>query len=61
MTKREIDVDREIGRHVNENKGEISKQIDIMLAYGSVNLGLSNIVRRNDLDERIKEDLGLKE
>jgi hypothetical protein len=28
-----------------------------MLAYGSVNLGLSNIIRKSDLEERIKEDL----
>lgn len=57
MTDRERNVDRELGRHVDE-QDEIAKQIDIMLAYGSVNLGLSNIMKVNPSEERIKEDLG---
>lgn len=57
MTDRERNVDRELGRHVDE-QDEIAKQIDIMLAYGPVNLGLSNIIKENPSEERIKEDLG---
>ncbi|GIM30072.1 hypothetical protein CPJCM30710_27380 [Clostridium polyendosporum] len=60
MMDKETDIDRELGKHVkklNEQQYEIDKQIDSILAYGSVNLGLNNIKRENYSEERIKEDL----
>lgn len=60
MIDKETEIDNELGRHVkklNEQQHEIAKQIDKMLAYGSVNLGLNNINTENYSEERIKEDL----
>lgn len=60
MMDKETEIDMELGRHVkklNEQQYEIAKQIDTMLAYGSVNLGLNNIKIENYSEERIKEDL----
>lgn len=60
MMDKETEIDMELGRHVkkpNEQQYEIAKQLDAMLAYGSVNLGLNDIKRENYSEERIKEDL----
>ncbi|MBI6871890.1 hypothetical protein [Clostridium aciditolerans] len=60
MIDKETEIDMELGRHTNrrnKQQYEIDKQIDSMLAYGSVNLGLNNIERESYSEERIKEDL----
>lgn len=60
MIDKETETDMELGRHTkrrNKQQYEIDKQIDSMLAYGSVNLGLNNIERESYSEERIKEDL----
>lgn len=60
MIDKKTEIDRELGkynRQLNEQQHEITKQVDEMLAYGSINLGLNNIKRENYLEERIKEDL----
>ncbi|WML37648.1 hypothetical protein [Clostridium sp. OS1-26] len=60
MIDKETEIDMELGRHTkrrNKQQYEIDKQIDSMLAYGSVNLGLNNVKRESYSEERIKEDL----
>ncbi|QGU94231.1 hypothetical protein GOM49_03085 [Clostridium bovifaecis] len=60
MIDREIDVDREINRQVREaskQQYEIAKEINSMLAYGAINLGLNQVDKENDSEKRVKEDL----
>lgn len=55
---KETNLNRELGKHVGELNNQqyaISKQVDSLLAYEY--LGLNNIKKENDSEERIKEDL----
>ncbi|KZL92663.1 hypothetical protein [Clostridium magnum] len=60
MVDKETELNRELGKPIrqpNEQQAEIAKQINNMLAYGSVNLGLNNVNEENYSEERLKEDL----
>jgi hypothetical protein len=54
------EIDKDPGKHLsktNDQQDEMSDQIDTMLAFGFVNLGLTNINTESYAEERIKEDL----
>lgn len=60
MLDKEIELNKELMKPIikpDEQQAEIAKQINNMLAYGSVNLGLNNINKENYSEKRIKEDL----
>lgn len=60
MIDEETGLNMELGkpiRKLNEQQSEISKWINSMFAYGSVNLGLNNVNEENYSEERIQEDL----
>ncbi|OPJ59595.1 hypothetical protein CLORY_32430 [Clostridium oryzae] len=60
MTDEEIDLERKVKKDsnkLNKHQDEIDKQIDTMLAFGSLNLGLNNLNDDDYSDKRIKEDL----
>lgn len=48
---------RKYAKELDDQKHEIPNQVDRMLAYGSVNLGLNDIDGESASEERIKEDL----
>lgn len=50
MIDKETELNMELGkpiRKLNEQQSEIAKQINNMLAYGSVNLGLNSVNEEN--------------
>lgn len=59
MLDKEAEINKELGRHSKRGnkQGEMSSQIDTLLAWGPVNLGLTNIKTESYAEQRIKEDL----
>lgn len=60
MMDKKTNIDIEMDKYenkLNEQKHEIPNPVDRVLAYGSANLGLSNIEKESVSEERIKVDL----
>lgn len=53
---KDINLDRRLTKSPREPDEE-AKQLDIMLAYGSTNLGLNSVPKESSAEKRVKEDL----